>query len=59
MTGENLSGKSHVANLITKNIAGIKHFDVKVLEENVKKSKGTEEEPFEGEVMVEELFGEI
>lgn len=59
MTGENLSGKTHIANLLTKNLAGFKHFDVKVLIENVKKSKGTEEEPFEGEIQVEEVYGEL
>ena len=50
LTGESLSGKSTVAQLIEKNIAGFRHMDHKVLEEAVKKSKGTEEEPFEGEI---------
>ena len=59
LTGENLSGKTTVANTITKNMTGFKHIDFKAIEEAVKKSKGTEEEPFEGEVLPEEVYAGV
>mmetsp|Transcript_22762 Transcript_22762/g.21969 ORF Transcript_22762/g.21969 Transcript_22762/m.21969 type:complete len:93 (+) Transcript_22762:1534-1812(+) len=59
LTGESLSGKTTVAQAIEKNIAGFKHMEHKALEDAVKKSKGTEEEPFEGEIQPHETYAEL
>mmetsp|Transcript_3635 Transcript_3635/g.2692 ORF Transcript_3635/g.2692 Transcript_3635/m.2692 type:complete len:337 (+) Transcript_3635:903-1913(+) len=59
LTGPSLSGKTTLAQLVLKNVSGFKHFDLRVVEEAVKKSKGTEEEPFEGEVPAEELLADL
>jgi cytidylate kinase len=47
--GPYLSGKSTVCKLLASKL-GFKIIDWQAFTEKVKKSKGTEEEPFEGEV---------
>jgi hypothetical protein len=54
VTGRSLSGKSTVADMMAKLNRG-KIIDMSKTAEEVKKSKGTEEEPFEGEVKLEEV----
>lgn len=49
-----LSGKTNLANIIAKNF-GYKLIDWKAIEADVRKSKGTEEEPFEGKIEIEEV----
>lgn len=47
--GKSLTGKTFLANLLAKHL-GYKLVDYKVIEEQVKKQLGTEDEPFEGDV---------
>ena len=49
-----LSGKTFISNLLVKHCS-FTLTDLKVFEEKIKKSKGTEEEPFDGEVDSMEL----
>lgn len=58
MLGKPLAGKTLLCKLLEKHL-GFKPIDMKTLEEPVKKRLGTEEEPFEGEVPVEEVEKEI
>jgi hypothetical protein len=49
-----MTGKSYVSNLLVKHCYFVL-CDLALLSEKIKKSKGTEEEPFEGEISSEEL----
>lgn len=49
VVGMPFQGRSTLANIISKHL-GFKMIDWKVVEEQVKKSMGTEEEPYEGKV---------
>jgi len=49
VVGMPFQGRSTLANIISKHL-GFKLIDWKVVEEQVKKSMGTEEEPYEGKV---------
>ena len=49
MHGASLSGKSTVCKILNQKL-GYRVVDWKVIEDNLKKSMGTEAEPFEGEV---------
>jgi hypothetical protein len=53
-----LSGKTLLCNLLKK-LYGFKVIDWKVIEEMVKKSLGTEEEPFEGTVTTPQLEAKV
>ena len=53
--GAPLSGKTTLCKLIGGKHIGFKVVDWKALEEKVKKSMGSEEEPFEGKVPVDKL----
>lgn len=53
--GRPLSGQSTISNLMATHL-GYKVLNYKNYEEKVKKSKGTDEEPFEGEVPVDEVY---
>jgi ABC-type phosphate/phosphonate transport system ATPase subunit len=57
--GKSLSGKSTICNLISKNIPGMKYLDMNQVEAEMKKSKSTEEEPFEGEISRYDLYDNL
>lgn len=48
--GKALSGKSTIGSIITKYVSGSKAISVKEIEQMIRKSKGTEEEPYEGDI---------
>ena len=56
--GKPLSGKTTVASIMAKSL-GFKLIDYKVFEEKVRKAKSTEEEPFEGDLTVEDVATSI
>jgi adenylate kinase family enzyme len=56
--GKPMSGKTHICKLLEKHL-GFKIIDMKVIEEQIKKSKGTEEEPFEGQISSTEIYAAI
>jgi hypothetical protein len=56
--GPFLSGKTYLCNLMHKYL-GFKVLDMKVLEEKIKKSRGTEEEPFEGTLGWRDFMDEV
>jgi predicted AAA+ superfamily ATPase len=58
VTGPYLSGKTTVCKLLANKL-GYKIIDWKAFEDKVKKTKGTEEEPFEGEVNPNELVAAV
>lgn len=53
--GRPLSGQTTISNLLSTHL-GYRVLSYKTFEERVKKSKGTDEEPFEGEVPVAEVY---
>lgn len=53
--GKSLSGKTTISNLIAKHAPGVKVWSLRAIEAEIKKSKGTEEEPYEGEVTLDEI----
>lgn len=53
-----MTGKTYVSNLLVKHCSFVLS-DLSVLQEKIKKSKGTEEEPFEGEITTEELANSL
>lgn len=56
--GRPLSGKTTVCNLLSKHL-GFKWIDYKVYEELARKKLGTDEEPFEGDVPLDNITEEI
>jgi hypothetical protein len=53
------SGKTEIGKDILEKEFKIKYIDCKEVEANIKKKKGTEEEPFEGDVTYLEVADEI
>lgn len=49
MLGQSLSGKTELANFLAKSM-GMNLIDLNAVNEKVKKTLGTEDEPFEGEL---------
>ena len=49
MLGQTLVGKTELANYLSKSM-GMKLIDLNAINEKVKKSLGTEDEPYEGEL---------
>lgn len=58
LIGQPLSGKTFISNALVKHL-GFKLVDMKAVEEVVKKSLGTEDEPFEGQVPIDKVEAEI
>jgi adenylate kinase family enzyme len=56
--GRPLSGKTTVSNILAKQL-GFKVFDYKAIEEKVRKTMGTDEEPFEGDVPTDKVNQDI
>lgn len=56
--GNMLVGKTSVAKILVNHL-GYKLLDLAIIEEKIKKSKGTEEEPFEGDITEKELADDI
>ena len=58
VVGRNFSGKTELATQM-QNKLGYKVIDMKAITERVKASLGTEDEPFEGEVKIEDVEKEV
>jgi broad-specificity NMP kinase len=58
VTGLPLNGKTTVCKLLEKHF-GLKVIDLVALEAAIKKSKGTEEEPYEGTISEYDMIGEM
>lgn len=56
--GEGSSGRTTVCKML-ESVLGSKTIDLKLVKEDLRKRRGTEEEPYEGEITTEEISDEV